>query len=110
MDGTRTIDKNHQHICILTAIDRSNNIYIEPVTSGTANSTDVYDKLHKRISKEAVVVTDDHRSYKYFVRKERIEHIKIGGGTYTSGAYSLSRVNSLHSAMDKFISLSLIHI
>ena len=104
MDGTRTIDKNHQHICILTAIDRSNNIYIEPVTSGTANSIDVYNKLHERISEEAVLVTDDHRSYEYFVRKERIEHVKIAGGTYTSGAYNLSRVNSLHSAMDKFIS------
>lgn len=33
-----------------------------------------------------------------------IEYVKIAGGTYTSGAYSLSRVNSLHSAMDKFIS------
>lgn len=104
MDGTRTIDKNHQHICILTAIGRNNNIYIEPVTSGTANAIDVYNKLQERISKDAVLVTDDHHSYKYFVRKEMIEYVKIAGGTYTSGAYSLSRVNSLHSAMDKFIS------
>lgn len=104
MDGTRTIDKNHQHICILTAIDRNNNIYIEPVTLGTADSLKVYDKLQNRIAKDAVLVTDDHRSYKYYARKERIEHIKVSGGTYTNGAYSLSRVNSLHSSMDKFIS------
>lgn len=107
MDGTRTIDKNHQHICILTAIDRTNNIYIEPITSGVANSIDIYNKLQERISREAVFVTDDHRSYDYFARKEMIEHIKIAGGTYVSGAYSLSRVNSLHSAMDKFISRDL---
>ncbi|MCM1400373.1 MAG: hypothetical protein NC225_12960, partial [Clostridium sp.] len=107
MDGARTIDKNHQHICILTAVDRNNNIYIEPVTSGTADSIDVYNRLQGKISKESVLVTDDHHSYKYFVRKERIEHVKITGGTYINGAYSLSRVNALHSAMDKFISKDL---
>lgn len=104
MDGTRTIDRNHQHICILTAIDRTNNIYIEAVTSGTPDSMDIYNKLQGKISKEAVLVTDNHHSYKYFAKKEMIEHIKIPGGTYVSGAYSLSRVNSLHSSMDKFIS------
>lgn len=107
MDGARTIDKNHQHICILTAVDRNNNIYVEPVTSGTADSIDVYNRLQGKISKESVLVTDDHHSYKYFVRKERIEHVKITGGTYIKGAYSLSRVNALHSAMDKFISKDL---
>ncbi len=107
MDGTRAIDKNHQHVCILTAIDRTNNIYMEPITSGTPNSMDIYNKLQNRISKDAVLVTDDHHSYRYFVRREMIEHIKITGGTYTSGAYSLSRVNGLHSAMDKFISKDL---
>lgn len=36
-----------------------------------------------------------------------IEHVKIPGGTYVVGAYSLSRVNSLHSSLDKFISKDL---
>lgn len=103
MDGTGAIDKNHQDVCILTAIDRTNNIYIEPITSGTPNSMDIYNKLQNRISKDAVLVTDDHHSYRYFVRKEMIEHVKIPRGTYVNSAYSLSRVNSLHSSIDRFI-------
>lgn len=76
MVGREAVDINHQHVCILTAIDQNNNIYIEPVTSGSPKSFDVYDKLQPRLSKDAVLVTDEHNSYKYFCRKEMIEHIK----------------------------------
>lgn len=103
MVGRDTIDIGHQHVCILTAIDRTNNIYIEPVTAGTAKSNDVYAKFVGKVTKDAVFVTDDHHSYKYFTRSEQIKHVKVAGGTYTNGAFSLSRVNSLHSAIDRFL-------
>ena len=107
MVGRDTIDINHQHVCILTAIDRNNNIYIEPITSGAPDSSDIYKKLSGRIEKDAVLITDDHHSYKFYTRKEQIEHVKVHGGTYTNGAYSLSRVNALHSLLDRFISRTL---
>ena len=100
--GRETIDANHQHICVLTAIDRNNNIYIEPATAGTAKSQDVYSRLTKVISKDSVFITDDHHSYKMFCRKERIEHVIIESGCHVSGAYSLSRINSLHSSIERF--------
>ena len=37
MVGRDTIDINRQHVCILTAIDRSNNIYVQPVSAGSAS-------------------------------------------------------------------------
>lgn len=103
MVGRDTIDIGHQHVCILTAIDRVGSIYIEPVTAGTAKSNDVYDKFVGRVTKDAIFVTDDHHSYKLFIRKEQIQHVKVAGGTYVNGAFSLSRVNSLHSAIDRFL-------
>lgn len=101
--GRDTIDANHQHICILTAVDRNNNIYIEPVTAGTAKSQDVYDRLIKVVSKDSVLITDDHHSYKMFCRKERIEHVIIESELHVAGAYSLSRINSLHSGIERFL-------
>lgn len=101
--GRNTIDANHQHICILTAIDRSNNIYIEPATAGTAKSQDVYDRLTQIVSRDSVLITDDHHSYKMFCRKERIEHVIIESEIHVAGAYSLSRVNSLHSGIERFL-------
>lgn len=102
MVGRTKIDLNHQHVCILTAVDRTGNIYIEPVTAGTAKSHDVYNKFNGKVTDDAVFVTDDHHSYKYFVRKEKIHHVRIEKDKYTNSAFSLSRVNSLHSAMDRF--------
>lgn len=101
--GRSAIDANHQHICILTAIDRSNNIYIEPATAGTAKSQDVYDRLSPIVSRDSVLITDDHPSYKMFCRKERIEHVIIESELHVAGAYSLSRINSLHSSIERFL-------
>lgn len=101
--GRDTIDANHQHICILTAIDRNNNIYIEPATAGTAKSFDVYDRLIKVVSKDSVFISDNHHSYKMLCRKERIEHVIIESELLVAGAYSLSRINSLHSSIERFL-------
>lgn len=101
--GRDTIDANHQHICILTAIDRNNNIYIEPATAGTAKSFDVYNRLIKVVSKDSVFISDNHHSYKMLCRKERIEHVIIESEMHVAGAYSLSRINSLHSGIERFL-------
>ena len=103
MVGRDTIDINHQHVCILTAIDRSNNIYVQPVSAGSAKSDTVYENLQSRITREAVLVTDEYNSYKYLCRKESIEHIVVNSKCHSYGTYSLSRVNALHSSMDRFL-------
>ena len=102
MLGRDTIDLNHQHVCILTAIDRANNIYIEAVTSGTPKKNDVYKKMTGKLSDDAILVTDEHHSYKYYARKNRINHIVIDSGKHIKGSFSLFRVNSLHSSLDRF--------
>lgn len=101
--GRDIIDINHQHVCILTAIDRSNNIYVQPVSAGSAKSATVYENLQSRISREAVLVTDEHNSYKYFCHKEYIEHVIVNSKCHSIGIYSLSRVNALHSSLDRFL-------
>lgn len=105
MTGLDKIDKNHQQVCILTAIDRVGNIYIEPTSAGTADSTDVYTKFTGKIEKDAILVTDEHNSYKYYVRKEQINHVIIESGKYVNSAFSLSRVDSLHKAIKGFLAV-----
>ncbi len=102
LSGTDTIDENHQQVCILTAIDRSNNIYMKPVSAGTATSQIVSDTLKPIIAKDAVLVTDEHYSYRSYCNTENVYHISIPSKVRSVGAYSLARVNSLHSAMDRF--------
>lgn len=102
MVGRETIDINHQHLCIVTVIDRNNNIVIEPVTSGTAKSEDIYRKLTPVIDEDSVFITDEHSSYRYYCRRTQIEHVIVESTAHVSGAYSLSRVNSLHSSIERF--------
>ncbi len=102
MLGRDTIDINHQHLCILTAIDRANNIYIEAVTSGAPKKNDISKVLANKFSDDAFIVTDEHNSYKDFTRKNHLQHIIIESGKHIKHSFSLSRVNSLHSSMDRF--------
>ena len=100
--GRETIDINHQHVCILTAVDRSNNIYIEPVTSGSAKSMDIYKHLYDKLSVDAVLITDEHNGYKFLSKNVGLKHVVIESGLHVKDGFSLSRVNSLHSSMDRF--------
>ena len=105
LTGQSKIDRDHQKVCILSAIDRTSNIYVEPVTAGTATSLDVYDKFIGKVAKDAVFVTDDHHSYKMFTRSEQIRHERVKSTEHVNGPFSLSRVNSMHKAIKKFLGI-----
>lgn len=102
MVGRDTIDINHQHVCIITAVDRANNIFVKPATSGTAKAKDINKLLAGRITTDAVLVTDEHNGYKYLSRENHIEHVVVPSSMHSLGAYNLARINSLHSAIDRF--------
>ena len=40
---------------------------------------------------------------KYLCRKESIEHIVVNSKCHSYGTYSLSRINALHSSLDRFL-------
>jgi hypothetical protein len=103
MGGTDTIDKNHQHVCVLTAIDRANNIYIKPITCGTPKAGDVDKGLTGVINRNALLITDEHYSYKRFIYRTEIKHETINSKKHNSTGYNLATVNSLHSAIDRFL-------
>lgn len=103
MVGRDTIDIDHQKVCIITAIDRTGNLYVEPITAGKPTAPDIKKCLTGKLTSDAVLVTDELRGYNYFSHTEQIEHIKIARDKHSKGAFSLSRVNSLHSAIDRFI-------
>ena len=86
------INLNHQHVCILTAIDRANNIYIEAVTSGAPKKNDISKVLANKFSDDAFIVTDEHNSYKDFTRKNHLQHIIIESGKHIKQSFSLARV------------------
>ena len=103
LTGCDMIDRNHQQVCILTAVDRSNHIYVQPVSAGSADSSDVKKYLQGRLKGEAVLVTDGHHSYKYLCHTNNIRHVEIPSKQHFSGTFNLGRVNSLHSSLKRFL-------
>lgn len=101
-NGKHYIDINHQHVCLITAIDRSNNIFIIPSTAGVPKSQDVYVHLSQRVSREAVIVSDGHASYEYWIDRDGLRHVVISSSLHVNSTFSLARVNALHSALDRF--------
>lgn len=100
--GRKTIGLKKQQVCVITATDRSNNIFIKTVTAGTPNSIDVDNTLASVLEYDAILVTDDHPSYKYMCRSRQLHHIVIPSEDKVLGPYNLARINSLHSAIDRF--------
>lgn len=103
LNGQCYIDRSHQQVCVLTAIDRSNNIYIVPSTAGVPKSKDVYSILSPKLSSDAVLVTDGHASYDYLVRKDNLIHVVVSSVLHVNATFTLARVNSLHSSLDRFL-------
>jgi len=103
MTGQHKIDSDHQQVCILSAVDRTGNIYIEPATAGTSTSEDVYGRFVNRVSKDALFITDGHNSYKRFIREEKLSHVIVLSKEHTNGAYSMAHVNNMHGFMEKYI-------
>lgn len=102
MVGRDTIDINHQLLCILTAIDRADNIYIEPVTSGTPKAQDIYGHLAPRLDRCTLLVTDQHNGYKYLANKNDISHKAVLSSEHTCNGFSLAAINNVHSALKEF--------
>lgn len=76
---------------------------MQPVSAGSADSSDVKKYLQGRLKGEAVLVTDGHHSYKYLCHTNNIRHVEIPSKQHFSGTFNLGRVNSLHSSLKRFL-------
>ncbi|WP_404988894.1 IS1595 family transposase [Clostridium culturomicium] len=88
---------SNEQICIATAIDRNNNIILEPICKGRVTS-DALESLYKEhVESESIICTDSHKSYIQFAKDLELDHKRIMRGYYKNGIYHINHVNSLHS-------------
>lgn len=104
--------ESNQFVCILTAIDRVNNLYLEPISVGKPKNNTIIEKLTGRIERDSVLITDKHQGYEQFATAEMVEHIQISAKTHISPnkAYSLGRINALHSQLDLFMKKEMLNM
>lgn len=88
--------------CILTCIDRSGDLYMNPTCISRLETDDVKKDLHGRFASDAIMVTDSHNAYPEFARSEHIQLEQIEADKHAKGAYNLARINALHSRLAKY--------
>ena len=87
---------NDDNVCILTGIDRDQNIFIKPICIGSMETTHVTESFENRFAEDAILVTDGNTTYNWFAEENNIHHEVIPAEVHAVGPYSLSRVNGLH--------------
>lgn len=94
---------SHEQVCIVTAIDRNNNIILEPVCTGRITSSDLSRLFESRIEEGAILCTDSHRAYPSFAKEHNLNHKQIKRGRHKEGIYHINHINALHSLYKSWI-------
>lgn len=96
---------SNDQICILTLIDDNNRLYLEPVSVGRLEKAMAKNKLKPRFTpdKSNVLVTDDHNAYNRVLYGTKARHEVVPASNHTKGKYNLAKVNSIHSALSRYM-------
>ena len=93
-------------ICIVVAIDESNNTIIKVVGS-SASSNMIEKALGVKICKNSILVTDSKNSYIKFAKDNNLILKQIPDGKYSvDGKYNLSEINELILEIENYITYS----
>lgn len=96
---------SNEQICILTLVDEKNKLYLEPVSVGRLEKAMAKAKLKPKFNadKSNVFVTDDHNAYNRILYGTKAKHEVVPASKHTNGKYNLAKVNSVHSALSKYM-------
>lgn len=97
----RTAGISMDQVCILMAIDSSDNIFIKVVGLGPLSTEDLENNLVNYIEEKSILITDSKSSYIKFAKNHNLILKQIPDGKHkTKDDYHLGELNSLMSELD----------
>ena len=95
---------NHK-VCVLGAIDETDNQYLEIVGNGEITSKKIEESLGPKVEEGTTLITDCRSAYESFAKDHNLKLEQIKSTTYKNeNGYTLSEINGLHSNFFGFIS------
>lgn len=95
---------NHK-VCVLGAIDETDNQYLEIVGNGEITSKKIEESLGPKVEEGTTLITDCRSAYESFAKEHNLKLEQIKSTTYKNeNGYTLSEINGLHSNFFGFIS------
>lgn len=99
---------SNEQVCILTLVDNTGKLYLEPVSVGRLEKAIVKEKLKPRFvyDRNNVLVTDDHNAYGRALYGTGAKHKVVKADKHANGKYNLARVNAVHNALSSYMDSS----
>lgn len=97
---------NEEHIAVIVTQDRKNQIDLTVASAGRLKKKHIEQALKKRLTKQTVLCTDSHVSYKGFAIDNQIEHHPLRSDLkqrVKDQVYHIQHVNSTHNKLKKWI-------
>ena len=103
--GTTIQGINNHKICILSALDENDHMFLEIVGNGVVTSNMVKNSLTPKMKKVTKLITDCKNSYKCEAKanKWNLKQVKSNGHVDDEGN-NLANINSVHSGLTTFLS------
>lgn len=104
-NGTTTRDISKHKVCVATAIDENDNMFLEIVGTGPITSEMIKKSLVPKLADIKKLITDCKSSYESPAIENGWNLIQIKSKCYTDGnGNSLANINSVHSGLSSFFS------
>ena len=102
-----TEDKAVTTVQVVSAIDENNQTYFKAIETKRITAKDLGKTLGKKLDKNVTLITDEHPSYKPFVKsKPTIKHKTVKSTDHvnkTDKKVNLQKVNNQHKQLRKFL-------
>lgn len=87
-------------ICVLTATNKTSNVWGKPVGYGKVQTKWIENKLQPMIARNSILVTDGERSYNHI---KNVKHKKFTTGLSKSKTYNLGKIDNIHTSLKRLI-------
>ena len=87
-------------VCVITATNRTNNIYGKTVGYGKVQPEWIVNNLQDKIQPDSTLVTDGEQSY---ILLKNVKHKRFMTGLSKSKTYNLGRIDNIHTSMKGLI-------
>lgn len=104
--GTSIRGINSHKICIESAIDENDNMFLEIVGTGPITSEMVKNSLGVKLAEVKKLITDCKSSYESLAKENHLNLKQVKSGCYTDDeGNNLANINSAHSGLTTFLSV-----
>lgn len=103
--GTTIRGINKHKVCIVSAIDEYDNLFLEIAGTGPVSSNMIKECLAPKIKNPNCLITDCKSSYESVAKNNNWNLIQVKSGGYVDETgNSLANINSVHSGLSTFLS------